>query len=236
MSSSVGQGNWNQMLQFVINIVNGLRIGAQDTHVGIVTYSDQASVEIPLNEYFNKADLVTSIETLAYLGGNTNTAAGLRVMMENAFDPTRNGLRGDRPGVRNLAMIITDGESNINEADTIPNANRAKNAGIILMAMGITNAVNVDELRRISNNGIEGQTYWLSPSFTVARDIVDSIVEQACSIIEEGYIYIKKIHTFIFIYLHCRKQVKVNRFDTLHNNLLSIWSRNHTLPDICFYY
>ena len=46
-------------------------------------------------------------------------------------------LLGDRPGVPNVGLVLTDGESNVNKEDTIPEANAARQEGIILFAVGI---------------------------------------------------------------------------------------------------
>ena len=55
---------------------------------------------------------------MQYMRERTNTAAALRVMRENVFN-TRNGARND---ARDVAFIITDGNSNINSEDTIAEA------------------------------------------------------------------------------------------------------------------
>ena len=43
---------------------------------------------------------------------------------------------GDRPGVPNVAILITDGASNVNEQNTIPAAQYAKEKGITIFRWG----------------------------------------------------------------------------------------------------
>ena len=43
---------------------------------------------------------------------------------------------GDQPGVPNIIVIFTDGNSNINELQTIPEALLAKKAGIHIIVVG----------------------------------------------------------------------------------------------------
>ena len=208
MSSSIeaaGQGNWNQMLTFVVNIVNKLSISEQGVHVGVVTFSDDSNIEFLLDAYYDKNALTAAILGILYKGGNTNTSSGLRRMQNNVFDPTNQGLRGDRLDVQNLAIVITDGGSNVNKEDTIPSADRAKADGIKIVAVGITRSVNETELRGISSTGIEGETLFRSDDFNVADDIVQTIVNQTCGIIETGmaaYIFCLREHYNIFLLIN----------------------------------
>ena len=58
--------------------------------------------------------------------GKTNTQAALGVMRRELFTSGR----GDRTGVDNIAVLVTDGYSNIDRFNTIPEAERAKDDGI----------------------------------------------------------------------------------------------------------
>ena len=58
--------------------------------------------------------------------GKTNTQAALGVMRRELFSSGR----GDRIGVDNIAILVTDGYSNIDRFNTIPEAERAKDDGI----------------------------------------------------------------------------------------------------------
>jgi hypothetical protein len=49
--------------------------------------------------------------------------------------------RGDRPGVPNIALVVTDGETNRDSNLTIPEADRARANGITLIAVGIGDSV-----------------------------------------------------------------------------------------------
>ena len=52
------------------------------------------------------------IEALSYTRGTTNTAQALDYVQNNMFS----GANGDRTGVANIAVILTDGGSNDKEA------------------------------------------------------------------------------------------------------------------------
>ncbi len=54
--------------------------------------------------------------------GRTNTAEALLYLRSEMFTP----FNGDRLDVPNYAVVITDGESNINEERTLPEAIEAR--------------------------------------------------------------------------------------------------------------
>ena len=170
-----GRGNWNLLLNFIVNLVSRLTIGSNAIRVGVVSYSGRSKVNFLLDEYTTRSDLVDAIRRIPYIGDSTNTAAAIEDMRTKVFTQ-----RGDRPNVPNMGIVVTDGESNIDERNTIPNAQRARRDGIIMFAVGITDEVNIAELRGISTNGVEGETYFLSAGFNVTTELVKNIVSQTC--------------------------------------------------------
>ena len=189
MSSSIetsGRGNWKRMLDLVVNIIEKLAISEQGVHVGVVSFSERAQVEFFLNQFFSKNMMTAAVRQIVFRGGNTNTPSGLRYMIDQVFDQTGRDLRGDRTRVANLAIVITDGESNINPGRTIPYANEAKDANIKVLAVGISTQVNQTELRGISSNGVKGETVFFSEDFDVTDQIIMNIVEQSCELVDQG--------------------------------------------------
>ena len=72
-------------------------------------------VNFPLNRYNSKSSMFPAIRSIPYVYGSTNTADGLRVLRSEVF----NQANGDRPEVPNVAIIITDGISNLNSGQFI---------------------------------------------------------------------------------------------------------------------
>ena len=61
--------------------------------------------------------------------------------------------KGTRDGAAKVTVIMTDGEDNVPEAGTpwtIENATLAKNDGIQLIAVGVTDGVDHERLRAVS--------------------------------------------------------------------------------------
>jgi hypothetical protein len=83
------------------------------------------------------------IQNMPYHGHRTNTADGLNVMRTELFT----GRRGDRPDVRNVGLVITDGESTIKHNMTQLEGQLARDDDIALFVVGATDMINVEELK-----------------------------------------------------------------------------------------
>ena len=81
-------------------------------------FSTNPQIEFHLNEFSTKADVFAAIDNIPYIYGSTNTADALEMMWSQMYT-ARNG---DRPGIPNTCVIITDGVSVLNQERTIPEA------------------------------------------------------------------------------------------------------------------
>ena len=118
-----------------------------------------------LNQFTSKTDLQNEIRQLrdAYTSRGRNTAAGIRKMHLEQFSY----VNGDRPGAPNVVLLITDGQSNIDNARTISDARAAKDAGINIVVLGVSNQISEGELRDLSSYPqTRGVDYFVSPSFS----------------------------------------------------------------------
>ena len=128
------------------DLVDEFMIGPSATQVGVVVYSDSASVVFNLAQFPNKIDLLNEISNLnPTTSGGTNTAQGIQVGAQQFTGP------GSRTTARRVMIVVTDGRSN-NDAATTAQANAARAANIELFAFGIGNNVNVEELDDIAND------------------------------------------------------------------------------------
>lgn len=60
--------------------------------------------------------------------------------------------RGDRSGVRNVAILISDGQSNINEYNTVREAEQARNAGIEIFSVASGEDPNLNEMNGVASD------------------------------------------------------------------------------------
>lgn len=140
------------MLSFV---ADSLKAGdfQSNLRVAALTFSKRSVVEFLLNTHVSKPDpkqeVLNNIAELVYTKGVTNTSGALRVASETLFQE-RNG---DRDAVQNLAVIITDGNSNV-DRDPIQDANKLKVDGVYIVGIliGTDKSINQEEMEAIVSN------------------------------------------------------------------------------------
>jgi len=99
---------------------------------------NDAKLQFYLNNYTDSSSVISAIRAIHYDGGNTNTTGGLRTMRLEIFDPNH----GDRSGVTNLCILITDGVPTREVEGLQDEVNRVKAAGIRVIGVGVTSAVS----------------------------------------------------------------------------------------------
>ena len=145
-STSVGKENFQKVLTFVKDFLSDADIDSGNVRVAVVIYSSKVQVQFYLNRYRKKEEVLDAIDRIPYIAGSTNTYGGLNTMKEVMFSAAN----GDRANVPNLAMLITDGVSNINAFKTIPEAESARAQGIHIYSIGIGLA-DTSELKKIAS-------------------------------------------------------------------------------------
>jgi len=115
-----------------------LDIGPRESLAGVIQFSTSFRIEFNLLEYTDRTSLLTALNpNLHYIRGYTNTAGALDLLLTSA----QNGSMGLRLNHPHIAIVITDGKSNINENETIPNAQRVHASNIFqqVYAVGVGN-------------------------------------------------------------------------------------------------
>ncbi|OCT75935.1 hypothetical protein XELAEV_18031121mg [Xenopus laevis] len=167
------------MQNFLYTLVNGFDVGQEKIQIGLIQYSDTARTEFFLNSYSNKEDVLKYIQNLKYKGGGTKTGLSLEFMLTQHFSVAA-GSRAEE-GVPQIAVVITDGQAQ----DTIREpAIAVKNAGIILYAIGIKDAV-LSELNEIASDPDETHVYNVA-DFNALQGISQNMIQVLCTTVEEA--------------------------------------------------
>uniref|UniRef100_A0A3Q0T242 VWFA domain-containing protein n=1 Tax=Amphilophus citrinellus TaxID=61819 RepID=A0A3Q0T242_AMPCI len=145
-SGSIGTRNFQLVRSFLHSIVSGLEIGQNRVRVGIVMYNDRPTARIYLNTFNDGDELLNFIKILPYHGGGTNTGAALNFTRENIFTKEA-GSRKDS-GIQQVAVVITDGES---QDRVIEAAAELRRAGVTIYSVGVKNA-NKAELNQMASH------------------------------------------------------------------------------------
>lgn len=140
-SGSIGGQNFNQALNFLAQLTSSLNIGPSNSqsHVGMVEFDTNGHVLFYLNHYLSNNGVRNAILGAPYSGGGTNIAAGMNTAINQVFTSSS----GDRPGVKNIMIVMADGQdtSNVRAAQQA-----AQHKGITIYAIGVGPDVDMQEL------------------------------------------------------------------------------------------
>ena len=161
------------MLDFLKDFLYIAQIDSGNVRVGLVIYSTRVSIQFQLNTFTSKSELFDAIDQTPYEYGSTNTADGIKTMRQ-MFRPEN----GDRPHVENMAIIITDGVSNINARRTIPEAEQARAEGIHIYVIGI-GLTDTREIDGIASKPVEENRFTVQ-EFSELTALRDKVFQSFC--------------------------------------------------------
>ncbi|KAK9958258.1 hypothetical protein ABG768_012429 [Culter alburnus] len=175
-SWSIGRINFRLVRMFLESLVRAFAVGSEYTRVGLAQYSGDPRIEWHLNAHSTKEAVIEAVKNLPYKGGNTLTGLALTYILENSFKPES----GSRPDVPKIGILITDGKS---QDDVLAPAQRLRDAGIELFAIGVKNA-DENELRAIASPPEETHMYNVA-DFSVMSSIVEGVTRSVCERVSE---------------------------------------------------
>ena len=127
---------------------------------------------------------------------------------------------GERPDVPNVAVVITDGCTNIDPDRTVPNALAAKAGGNHMISIGIGGNTNEVELRAMASDP-QSENVLFADSWTDLPGIVDGLVAATCNGDDLCYKVLTIEHKqtnkllILFISLSVSPQMSMNALVTL---------------------
>ena len=136
--------NFARLTTFVADVVSNFNIGPTATQVGVVQFSDSAFDEVVLGSINDKTQLITEITGIQYMGRGTNTHLGIQYARNQI---TNNG----RSDFGKVLVVATDGRSN-SPSLTLEEARITKETGTIIIAIGIGDSVDLNELTSIATS------------------------------------------------------------------------------------
>ena len=110
-SGSIGENNWLTVLDFTKDMVLAFPVNPTEVRFGVVTYGNRATVEFYLNTHNDTGSYLAVIDQIGWKDQATNTSGGIHLMHSELFTEAN----GDRPGIPNIGIVVTDGASNRDE-------------------------------------------------------------------------------------------------------------------------
>ncbi|MCJ8730920.1 hypothetical protein PDJAM_G00189690 [Pangasius djambal] len=171
-SWSVDDTNFEIVKRWLVNITTSFNIGQKFTQIGVVQYSDEPVLHIPLGKHYSTEDLIRAMESIEYMGGNTNTGKAIRFANEKLFALSERGPNG----ASKIAVVLTDGKS---QDAVMEAAEAARKKGIILFAIGVGSETEDAELRTIANKPSSTYVFYVEDYKAISK-IREVIRQKLC--------------------------------------------------------
>uniref|UniRef100_A0A3B5A0T9 Collagen alpha-1(XXI) chain n=1 Tax=Stegastes partitus TaxID=144197 RepID=A0A3B5A0T9_9TELE len=171
-SWSVEDVNFEIVKRWLVNITTSFNIGQKFTQVGVVQYSDDPVLEIPLGKYSSNKDLIKAMESIEYMGGNTRTGAAIKFATDKLFGLSERG----PSGISRIAVVLTDGKS---QDEVVKAAEAARKKGVILFAIGVGSETEAAELKDIANKPFSTYVFSVEDYKAISR-IIQVIRQKLC--------------------------------------------------------
>ncbi|XP_077386253.1 matrilin-4 isoform X2 [Festucalex cinctus] len=184
-SKSVRPHNFQLVKKFVNEVVDTLDVSEYGTRVGLVQYSSRVRTEFTLGQFHSADDVKAAVMKMAYMEKGTMTGLALQHMLERSFSEAE-GARPPARGIPRIGLVFTDGRS---QDDISEFAKKAKQAGIVMYAVGVGKALE-EELREIASEPLEKHFYYAS-DFSAISTIALNLKLNVCPEESQGEIEVK---------------------------------------------
>ncbi|XP_078128529.1 uncharacterized protein col21a1 isoform X2 [Sander vitreus] len=171
-SWSVEDVNFEIVKRWLVNITTSFNIGQKFTQVGVVQYSDDPVLEIPLGKHSSTKDLIKAMESIEYMGGNTRTGTAIKFATDKLFGLSERG----PSGISRIAIVLTDGKS---QDEVLKAAEAARKKGVILFAIGVGSETEVTQLNDIANKPFSTYVFSVEDYKGISR-IIQVIRQKLC--------------------------------------------------------
>ncbi|XP_041668821.1 cochlin [Cheilinus undulatus] len=166
-SSSVGDGNFRLVLDFLAGIARSFDISDVGARIGAVQFTYDQRMEFGLYDHHTKDDAINALRSIPYMSGGTATGAAITYATQNLF-------RRAGPG-RNFLIVVTDGQS---YDDVTRPAMAAHKQSITIFSVGVAWAPQ-DDLRLMSSEPKESHTFF-TREFTGLGEFIPQLVRGIC--------------------------------------------------------
>ena len=173
-STKTDSNAWNEMRNFVSDVVRGYNISPTCVRVAIIRYSNGADAPIQLNFYNNVNSLIQAIGQIQLLSGGSNLATALDLLRSQVL--ASNIVRSNTV---KIAVIITDQLQSSSQITTV--ANNVKLDGITIVGVAIMvsgRSVNVGFFSNIVSNRWLIQVNSYNRLISAARNTI--VTQYAC--------------------------------------------------------
>ncbi|KAM3596611.1 uncharacterized protein V6R79_017933 [Siganus canaliculatus] len=177
-SESVGPENFELLKDFVNALIDRVTVGRDASRIGVVLYSHMDMVVVSLQQQFSHDAIKAAVRKMPYLGEGTFTGS--------AIHRANQLFRAARPGVRKVAVVLTDGQADPRDVMQFEvTAAEAHEEGIEVFAIGVGNKTDLfyeafrAEMNVIASDPNEEHVY-LIDDFRTLPTLESKLLSQIC--------------------------------------------------------
>ncbi|XP_035286547.1 collagen, type XXVIII, alpha 1a [Anguilla anguilla] len=182
-SESVGPENFDLVKDFVNALVDRVPVSREATRVGVVLYSHVATVTVGLQQPFDADAVKAAVRGMPYVGEGTFTGSALQ--------RAARVLQAGRPGVRKVAVVITDGQTDRRDAVDLEGAARDAHAGgVEVFVVGVVSrrdphyAEFVAEMNAVATDPDHEHVYMID-DFRTLPTLEGKLLSQICEYVHD---------------------------------------------------
>jgi len=170
------RGYFDTEKRFLKTLANVFSISREGTRAGVITFSYYVEHSIKLNDHYNQTAFNNAVDDIKLMGSTTDIAQSLRVAQRDFF--TREN--GDRPNIKNLVVLITDGDQTHGNENPRVVAQELRNRGVKVVAVGIGDATNKTTLNAVTG---DEKYVFIVPGFDSLSDksFVQQVLRATCN-------------------------------------------------------
>ena len=175
-SGSISKRNFKKELQFVKEVASTFKMGPNQSQIAVISYSDDAKVEIGFGEYSNVNDLNSAVDRVKHQRKRTRIDKALDLASKRLFTPAG----GSRPNVAKVMVILTDGKQTVtSDSKTLDRAALPlQQKNVTVFAVGVGKAIDINELLLLV--GGNGENLFRAENFDeLAKDSLQ-LAAQTC--------------------------------------------------------
>ena len=163
-------------------VSNHFRIAPSIARGGVVTFGEDAELQIPFNKYAGAEEFGNAVEQISYEGYRTRIHRGFEVASEGLFNTSL----GARPSVPKLLFVVTDGrQSSHSDPRLVRRSYRSsffllsQDVKIVAIGMHGTDDIDVEMLQYITRS--RENVYVIdAPEKLVSKTFLDGLVFDYC--------------------------------------------------------
>ncbi|KAK2175034.1 hypothetical protein NP493_756g00055 [Ridgeia piscesae] len=134
------------MTDFLDRVIAGMEVSGNCARVSVVTFGSAATLQFDLHAYADAGSLGRAIRGLHMRNQSRDFASGIRKVRSQVFQ----GRYGDRKDATNMCVLVTDGTSGAEYANSKTEVARAKADGVAMQIIGIGRNVSMSELSSLA--------------------------------------------------------------------------------------